>query len=196
MKVAAAHVAPVFMNAMSTADKAVAYIERAKDDQVDLLVFPETFIPGFPVNALLLLYVARCSTSLYCVALCGGCGDSCDVVLITDLYQLLPSASSSWAAQNLSRPIRRNRGRGDVKSAVCCSAMRVFGSTLAALQFCSQPRLFIWSQTCSVPGPKHRLFNVQLQQHSSTTSCMLSRLAVQVPKIGCQSLHSLFPGSA
>ena len=49
VKVAAAHVAPVFMNAMSTADKAVAYIERAKEDQVELLVFPETFIPGFPV---------------------------------------------------------------------------------------------------------------------------------------------------
>ena len=61
MKVAAAHVAPVFMNAMSTADKAVAYIEQAKHDLVDLLVFPETFIPGFPVGPMsVFLVVVLC----------------------------------------------------------------------------------------------------------------------------------------
>ena len=52
MKVAAAHVSPVFMNALATANKAVAWIERAKSEDVDLLVFPETFIPGFPVHNL------------------------------------------------------------------------------------------------------------------------------------------------
>ena len=49
MKIAAAHVSPVFMDALSTANKAVTWIERAKSEEVDLLVFPETFIPGFPV---------------------------------------------------------------------------------------------------------------------------------------------------
>ncbi|KAA6426358.1 MAG: nitrilase [Trebouxia sp. A1-2] len=49
MKIAAAHVSPVFMDALSTANKAVAWIERAKNQDVDLLVFPETFIPGFPI---------------------------------------------------------------------------------------------------------------------------------------------------
>lgn len=46
--VAAAHVAPVFMDAAATARKAVEWIERAADEKAQLLVFPEVFLPGFP----------------------------------------------------------------------------------------------------------------------------------------------------
>lgn len=46
--VSAAHVAPVFMDAMATARKAVAWIERAADEKSQLIVFPEVFLPGFP----------------------------------------------------------------------------------------------------------------------------------------------------
>jgi predicted amidohydrolase len=48
VKLAAAHVAPVFMNTAATAEKACAWIERAADEKVNLLVFPEVFLPGFP----------------------------------------------------------------------------------------------------------------------------------------------------
>ena len=50
IKVAAAHVSSVFMNAAESADKAVHWVEKAAADGADLLVFPETFIPGFPVS--------------------------------------------------------------------------------------------------------------------------------------------------
>ena len=50
MRVAAAHVAPIFMDAAATTRKAVQWIEQAKQEGLDLLVFPETFIPGFPVS--------------------------------------------------------------------------------------------------------------------------------------------------
>ena len=50
IKVAAAHVSSVFMNAAESADKAVQWVEKAAADGADLLVFPETFIPGFPVS--------------------------------------------------------------------------------------------------------------------------------------------------
>lgn len=48
VKIAAAHVAPVFMDAMASAEKAAAWIDKAGTDGVDLLVFPEVFLPGFP----------------------------------------------------------------------------------------------------------------------------------------------------
>ncbi|MFT7286862.1 MAG: nitrilase [Halieaceae bacterium] len=48
VKLAAAHVAPVFMDPMASAEKAVAWIAKAGEDGVDLLVFPEVFLPGFP----------------------------------------------------------------------------------------------------------------------------------------------------
>ncbi|MEX0693305.1 MAG: carbon-nitrogen hydrolase family protein [Rhodospirillales bacterium] len=51
IKVAAAHVAPVFLDARATARKACAIIEDAGKDGVDLLVFPESFLPGFPLWA-------------------------------------------------------------------------------------------------------------------------------------------------
>lgn len=51
VKVAAAHVAPVFLDAKATARKACEIIEDAGNDGIDLLVFPESFIPGFPLWA-------------------------------------------------------------------------------------------------------------------------------------------------
>ena len=51
-KVAAAHAAPVFMNKAATIEKAVRLIEQAAADDIRLLVFPETFIPGYPVRIL------------------------------------------------------------------------------------------------------------------------------------------------
>ncbi|KAH6642824.1 nitrilase [Boeremia exigua] len=47
-KVAAAHAAPVFMDKAATTKKTVKLIEQAAADHVKLLVFPETFIPGYP----------------------------------------------------------------------------------------------------------------------------------------------------
>ena len=51
-KVAAAHAAPVFMNKIATIKKTVQLIEKAAADDIKLLVFPETFIPGYPVSFL------------------------------------------------------------------------------------------------------------------------------------------------
>lgn len=47
-KIAAAHVAPVYMNPVASADKAAAWIADAAAIDVDLIVFPEVFLPGFP----------------------------------------------------------------------------------------------------------------------------------------------------
>jgi hypothetical protein len=49
-KVAAAHAAPVFMNKDGTIKKVIALIERAGKEDIKLLVFPETFVPGYPVR--------------------------------------------------------------------------------------------------------------------------------------------------
>jgi len=51
-KVAAAHAAPVFMNKAETIKKVVRLIEEAGKQDIKLLVFPETFIPGYPVRNL------------------------------------------------------------------------------------------------------------------------------------------------
>jgi predicted amidohydrolase len=48
--VAAAHAAPVYMNKAATIKKTVQLIEQAAAEQIKLLVFPETFIPGYPVG--------------------------------------------------------------------------------------------------------------------------------------------------
>lgn len=53
VKVAAAHAAPVYMNAAATAAKAVSLIDEAARNGAELVVFPESFIPGFPVWAAL-----------------------------------------------------------------------------------------------------------------------------------------------
>lgn len=47
-KVAAAHVAPVFLNAEATADKACVLIEEAARNGAELIAFPEVYIPAYP----------------------------------------------------------------------------------------------------------------------------------------------------
>ncbi|KAI1959121.1 hypothetical protein LOZ58_004829 [Ophidiomyces ophidiicola] len=46
--VAAAHAAPVFMDKAATTDKVVRLIHQAGRQGIELLVFPETFVPGYP----------------------------------------------------------------------------------------------------------------------------------------------------
>ncbi|HBW5067350.1 TPA: carbon-nitrogen hydrolase family protein [Klebsiella michiganensis] len=53
VKVAAVHAAPVYMKAQETLEKALAYIAEASRSGAELVVFPESFIPGFPVWAAL-----------------------------------------------------------------------------------------------------------------------------------------------
>jgi nitrilase len=48
-KVAAAHVAPIFLETESTVDKACSLIAEASRAGAKLIVFPETFIPAFPI---------------------------------------------------------------------------------------------------------------------------------------------------
>ncbi|MFQ5710220.1 MAG: carbon-nitrogen hydrolase family protein [Candidatus Geothermarchaeales archaeon] len=48
VKVAAAQIVPEFMDKEATIDKACRTIEEAGRKEVDLIVFPETFIPGYP----------------------------------------------------------------------------------------------------------------------------------------------------
>lgn len=49
VKVAAAHVAPVFLDRARTVGKAVSLIREARSHGAELVVFPESFIPAFPV---------------------------------------------------------------------------------------------------------------------------------------------------
>jgi nitrilase len=48
-KVAAAHVAPIYHDTAKSVDKACSIIHEAARQGVQLLAFPEAFIPGFPV---------------------------------------------------------------------------------------------------------------------------------------------------
>lgn len=48
-RVAACHAAPVFLSARKTTDKAIKLIHEAARNKAQLVVFPETFIPAFPV---------------------------------------------------------------------------------------------------------------------------------------------------
>ena len=50
-KACAAHVAPVFLNAQATVEKACALIAEAADNGAQLIAFPESFVPGFPLWA-------------------------------------------------------------------------------------------------------------------------------------------------
>jgi len=52
-KIAAAHVAPVFLDPAATAEKAVSAIAEAARAGARLVAFPESFIPGFPLWAAL-----------------------------------------------------------------------------------------------------------------------------------------------
>lgn len=49
IRVAACHVAPKFLSARETTQKAVSLIQRASQNHANLVVFPETYIPAFPV---------------------------------------------------------------------------------------------------------------------------------------------------
>jgi nitrilase len=49
VKVAAAHVAPVFLDATATVEKAVGLIAQAAKEGASLVAFPESFVPGFPI---------------------------------------------------------------------------------------------------------------------------------------------------
>lgn len=48
-KIAAAHVAPVFLDLKATVAKACSLIEEAARNGAQLIAFPETYIPAFPV---------------------------------------------------------------------------------------------------------------------------------------------------
>ncbi|ANF58857.1 carbon-nitrogen hydrolase family protein [Halotalea alkalilenta] len=50
---AACHAAPVFLDKAATTDKAIALIEEAAAHGATLVVFPESFIPAFPIWAAL-----------------------------------------------------------------------------------------------------------------------------------------------
>lgn len=47
---AAVHAAPVFMDKKGSIEKVLQLIKEGKDQEIELLVFPETFIPGYPVS--------------------------------------------------------------------------------------------------------------------------------------------------
>lgn len=49
VNVAAAHVAPVYLNAGATVEKACGIIRQAGKDGIQFIVFPESYIPGFPL---------------------------------------------------------------------------------------------------------------------------------------------------
>lgn len=49
-KAAAVHAAPVYMNKQATLEKVGRLVKQAGQDGIKLLVFPETFVPGYPVS--------------------------------------------------------------------------------------------------------------------------------------------------
>ena len=46
---AACHVSPVFLDTQATVEKGIALIREAAASGAQLVVFPETWIPGFPI---------------------------------------------------------------------------------------------------------------------------------------------------
>lgn len=51
VRVAAAHIAPVLLDKAATTEKAIRYLNEAARKGAQLVTFPESFIPGFPVWA-------------------------------------------------------------------------------------------------------------------------------------------------
>ncbi|KAI3395874.1 hypothetical protein diail_811 [Diaporthe ilicicola] len=49
VRAAACHASPVFLSARATTDKALSLIHQAAKNKANLVVFPETYIPAFPV---------------------------------------------------------------------------------------------------------------------------------------------------
>ncbi|KAF2772078.1 carbon-nitrogen hydrolase [Teratosphaeria nubilosa] len=49
LRAAACHAAPVFLSAKQTTDKCINLIHRAAKNKAHLVVFPETFLPAFPL---------------------------------------------------------------------------------------------------------------------------------------------------
>ncbi|KAH9828757.1 carbon-nitrogen hydrolase [Teratosphaeria destructans] len=49
LRAAACHAAPVFLSAQRTTEKCIHLIHRAARNQANLVVFPETFLPAFPL---------------------------------------------------------------------------------------------------------------------------------------------------
>jgi nitrilase len=53
IRVSAVHAAPVFLDKKKTTNKIIEFIKKASQLKSDLIAFPETFLPGFPIwNAL------------------------------------------------------------------------------------------------------------------------------------------------
>ena len=48
--VAAVHAASVFMDKKKSIEKVLQLIKEGKEKEIELLVFPETFVPGYPVG--------------------------------------------------------------------------------------------------------------------------------------------------
>lgn len=48
VRIAAAQVSPVFLDAQATTERMVTWIERAADEAVEMIAFGETFLPGYP----------------------------------------------------------------------------------------------------------------------------------------------------
>lgn len=51
VKIAACHASPVFLNAEKTTEKALKLIDEAAAQGTNLIVLPESYIPGFPLFA-------------------------------------------------------------------------------------------------------------------------------------------------
>ncbi|KAJ4139751.1 hypothetical protein NW768_001095 [Fusarium equiseti] len=49
IRVAACHVSPIFLSAKETTAKAISLIKQASRNRANLVVFPETYIPAFPI---------------------------------------------------------------------------------------------------------------------------------------------------
>ncbi|KAK1730004.1 carbon-nitrogen hydrolase [Colletotrichum acutatum] len=49
IRVAACHVSPVFLSARRTTEKAISLIHQASRNKANLIIFPETYIPAFPI---------------------------------------------------------------------------------------------------------------------------------------------------
>ena len=49
-RVATTQIAPVWLDAQATVDKAIAWAAEAADNGAELIAFPEVFVPGYPYH--------------------------------------------------------------------------------------------------------------------------------------------------